>query len=74
MAAKARSHFTSLHYLGVIPRALHGHRAEELELALGAPLGQRFDLICNVRGGLSAMGLAAEIPASELGEDFHRAW
>ncbi len=44
---------------------------EELELALGAPLGQRFDLICGTSvGGLLAMGLAAEIPASELGRIF----
>lgn len=39
----------------------------ELELSLGVPLAKHFDLICGTSaGGLLALGLAAEIPASEL--------
>lgn len=39
----------------------------ELEQTLGGPLAKRFDLICGTSaGGLLALGLAAEIPASEL--------
>lgn len=38
-----------------------------LEESFGAPLAHRFDLICGTSaGGLLALGLAAEIPASEL--------
>lgn len=39
----------------------------ELERALGAPIASHFDLICGTSaGGMLALGLAAEIPASEL--------
>jgi len=38
-----------------------------LEAQLGAPLADRFDLICGTSaGGLLALGLAAEIPAADL--------
>ncbi|MFB9122510.1 patatin [Paraburkholderia dipogonis] len=38
-----------------------------LEKSLGRPLAKHFDLICGTSaGGLLALGLAAEIPASEL--------
>jgi len=38
-----------------------------LEESLGAPLAQRFDLICGTSaGGLLALGLANEVPAAEL--------
>jgi hypothetical protein len=40
---------------------------EVLELALGAPLASRFDLICGTSvGGLLALGLAAGVPAAAL--------
>lgn len=40
---------------------------KHLEEQLGAPLADRFDLICGTSaGGLLALGLAAEIPAREL--------
>jgi predicted acylesterase/phospholipase RssA len=40
---------------------------ESLEKASGVPLARRFDLICGTSaGGLLAMGLAAEVPASNL--------
>lgn len=39
----------------------------ELEAALGRPIASHFDLICGTSaGGMLALGLAAEIPASEL--------
>lgn len=39
----------------------------ELEESLGKPLAKHFDLICGTSaGGMLALGLAAEIPASEL--------
>jgi hypothetical protein len=39
----------------------------ELERALGTPIVSHFDLICGTSaGGMLALGLAAEIPASEL--------
>ena len=39
----------------------------ELEVALGRPIASHFDLICGTSaGGLLALGLAAEIPATEL--------
>ncbi len=44
-----------------------------LEESLGAPLANRFDLICGTSaGGLLALGLAAEIPAGELQAMFER--
>lgn len=40
---------------------------KELEAAFGSPLAQHFDLICGTSvGGLLALGLGAEIEASEL--------
>lgn len=46
---------------------------KHLEESLGAPLANRFDLICGTSaGGLLALGLAAEIPASELQTMFER--
>lgn len=40
---------------------------KELEQALGRPIASHFDLICGTSaGGLLALGLANEIPASEL--------
>lgn len=42
-----------------------------LEDALGAPLAQRFDLICGTSvGGILALGLANEIPARDLKDLF----
>ena len=39
----------------------------ELEAVLGRPIASHFDLICGTSaGGMLALGLAAEIPASEL--------
>lgn len=39
----------------------------ELEAALGRPIASHFDLVCGTSaGGMLALGLAAEIPASEL--------
>lgn len=39
----------------------------ELEQVLGRPIAQHFDLICGTSaGGMLALGLANEIPASEL--------
>jgi hypothetical protein len=39
----------------------------ELEAAMGRPIASHFDLICGTSaGGLLALGLAAEIPATEL--------
>lgn len=44
---------------------------EELEASIGAPLASRFDLICGTSvGGLLALGLALEIPTSQLSEIF----
>ncbi|WP_153130481.1 CBASS cGAMP-activated phospholipase [Dechloromonas hortensis] len=44
---------------------------EELEATLGSSIANRFDLICGTSvGGLLAMGLAAEIPTSELTKIF----
>lgn len=44
-----------------------------LEKNLGAPLASRFDLICGTSvGGLLALGLAAEIPATQLQSIFER--
>jgi hypothetical protein len=44
---------------------------EELETNLGSPIANRFNLICGTSvGGLLAMGLAAEIPTSELTKIF----
>jgi uncharacterized protein len=44
-----------------------------LEEHLGVPLANRFDLICGTSaGGLLAMGLAAEVPASKLQAMFER--
>lgn len=45
----------------------------ELEQLLGKPLARHFDLICGTSaGGLLAMGLAAEIPATELKSLFEK--
>ena len=39
----------------------------ELEQAMGRPMASHFDLICGTSvGGMLALGLAAEIPATEL--------
>jgi predicted acylesterase/phospholipase RssA len=44
-----------------------------LEEALGAPLAQRFDLVCGTSaGGLLALGLASEVPAAELQAMFEK--
>ena len=44
-----------------------------IEESLGAPLANRFDLICGTSaGGLLALGLAAEIPAADLQAMFER--
>ncbi|MCC8626475.1 CBASS cGAMP-activated phospholipase [Xanthomonas vesicatoria] len=45
----------------------------ELEQVLGRPIAQHFDLICGTSaGGMLALGLANEIPASELKDLFEK--
>lgn len=45
----------------------------ELEKVLGRPIAQHFDLICGTSaGGMLALGLASEIPATELKDLFEK--
>lgn len=75
MEANEHQGYKPFHILAISGGGFRGLYAatvlEELEASLGAPLASRFDLICGTSvGGLLALGLALEMPASELAEIF----